>query len=125
MRGGIAAIVLMGGVASSGAWALSPPAQAKASRCTVVGDDKLTRSLGGSSAVCREIERAIAARAPGARYSAQIRVLSRSRLAAQLVVDGRSLPVQNFAVMDGNLNARAISHFADALATAVAEALKS
>ena len=93
-------------------------------RCHVVGGEKLPAASGGSKAICSEIERAIAALAPKARYSAEVTVLTKSRLAATLVVNGRTLPEQKFAIMDSDLNAGAIQRFACSLAAEVAEAAK-
>ena len=85
-------------------------------RCELVGGEKLAIASGGGGAICAEVERAIAVEAPGVSYSAKIKLLSPSRLAATLVANGRTLPVQNFAVMDGNLSEGSIKHFARALA---------
>lgn len=90
--------------------------------CTVVGNGKSVAASGGHDSLCAEVERAIASRAPGVPYTAEIRVLSPSRLAATLLVNGHALPVQNFAVMDGTLGEHSIKQFADSLAKAVAEA---
>src|SRR6184192_2609877 len=73
-------------------------------RCSVVSGEKLPAGLGGGPGICEAVERAIATAAPGARYSAEVRVLSSTRLAAILVVNGRALPEQKFAVMDSELN---------------------
>lgn len=90
----------------------------------MVNASSLPRASGGSEAVCREIERAIAAAAPTARYRASIKVMSSSRLLAVLVVNGRTLPDQNFAVMDRELSPDSIRRFAQALAIEVAKAAK-
>lgn len=100
-------------------------ADAPGGRCVVNGAEKFRPGSIGSAAICGEVERAIAAQAPTARYTAEIKVLSPSRLAATLIVDGRTLPVQNFAVMDGQLGTASIERFASALARAVVEATKS
>jgi len=50
--------------------------------------------------------------------------MPRARLSATLIVDGRTLPVQNFAVMDRGLDAASIRRFAQSLAEAVAKAAK-
>ena len=92
--------------------------------CHVTNGGKLLGSV-KSDTICVEVERAISSRAAGVQYSVEIRVLSPSRLAATLVVDGRTLPVQNFAVMDGKLSDGTIKRFADALAAAVVEATKA
>ena len=93
-------------------------------RCQVVGGEKLPAASGGSKAVCAEIERAVAELAPGTHYRADVIVLSKSRLAATLVVNGRTLPEQKFAIMDSDLNAGAIQRFAHSLAAEVAKAAK-
>lgn len=93
--------------------------------CRVLGAEKLPAPVGGAEALCAQVEQMIASRAPSARYAAEIRVVSASRLAALLTVNGKTLPVQNFAVMDRNLGAGSIQHFAESLATVVAEAAKS
>jgi len=50
--------------------------------------------------------------------------MSSSRLLAVLVVNGRTLPDQNFAVMDRELSPDSIRRFAQALAIEVAKAAK-
>ena len=93
-------------------------------RCQIIGGEKLPAGSGGSKALCAEIERAVAELAPRAHYSAEVTVLSKSRLAATLVVNGRTLPEQRFAIMDSDLDAGAIQRFARSLATEVAKAAK-
>ena len=93
-------------------------------RCTVVAGDKLPTASGGPDAVCSEVERAIAVLAPGISYSAEIVVLSPSRLSATLVVNGRKLPEQKFAIMDRELSRSSIERFARSLAAEVAKAAK-
>ena len=93
-------------------------------RCRVVAGEKILASPGGADALCNEIQRAVAAAAPRARYSAEVKALSPSRLAATLVVNGKALPEQNFAVMDRNLSTASIREFADSLAQEVATAAK-
>ena len=93
-------------------------------RCQVIGSEKLPAGSGGTKAVCAEVERAVAELAPRAHYSAEVTVLSKSRLAATLVVNGRTLPEQKFAIMDSDLNAGAIQRFARSLAAEVAKAAK-
>ena len=92
--------------------------------CQVVGDQMLPPSSGGGAAVCAEIEQAISSAAPNVAYTAEITVLSPSRLAAALVVNGRRLPEQRFAIMDRELNRGAIERFARSLAAEVAKAAK-
>ena len=92
--------------------------------CHVVGGEKLPAASGGSAAVCAEIQRAAVKMAPGVAYSAEVNVLSRTRLSASLVIDGRTLPDQHFAIMDSDLNPGAIQRFAASIAEAIAAAAK-
>lgn len=91
-----------------------------AGRCSVVEGDKLPPETGGTDALCAAVQRAIATVAPNARYTVEIRVLSPSRLAAVLAVNGQTLPQQNFAITDSTLNRGAIERFASSLAAEVA-----
>lgn len=97
---------------------------APARPCRVVNGGKLPADSGGADAICSAVETAISARAPHVRYSAEIRVLSKSGLAATIVADGQKLPEQKFSVSDRNLNPLSIKHFADALAEQVAKFAK-
>jgi hypothetical protein len=126
MRGNFAAsIVLLTVIALFPAGAMSVSNKGPIQHCSVIGGEKLPALSGGSTAVCAEIERAVAAAAPAAAYSAEVSVLSKSRLAAKLVVNGISLPEQHFAIMDSELDAGAIQRFAASLARAVAGATKA
>jgi len=100
---------------------MTSPASANA-RCAVVGGDKLPAESGGADALCAAIRNALAKEAPNARVTVEVRVLTPSTLATMLVVEGRALPEQKFAVMDRNLNPRSIERFAQSIATKVAEA---
>jgi hypothetical protein len=100
------------------------PAMSTPPRCRVAGAEKLAASV-GANAICSAVERAIASVAPNASYHAEIKVLSSTRLAAVLVVNGRTLQEQKFAVMDRDLNAASVQRFAQSLATEVAKASKS
>lgn len=113
------AIVLSATIACAPAHATSSSAQ-----CSVVAGQKLLAGSGGAPAVCSDVERAIASVAPGVRYEARISALSSSRLAAILVVNGRTLPEQHFAIMDRELNRAAVERFAHSLAIEVAKAAK-
>ena len=93
--------------------------------CRVVGGEKLPAEAGGANAICAAVERAVAAKSPRLRYSADIRVLSRTALAAELQTNGRKLPELRFSVQDRNLNPMAIGHFADSVAKALADAARS
>jgi len=94
-------------------------------RCQIMGGDKLPAVSGGSATVCAEIERAIGASAPNVQYSIEVKVLSATRLAASLMVDGHALPEQHFAIMDSELDAGAIQRFAASLARVVAQAARA
>jgi len=121
MRNGVARIFVL-------LLAVCMPANANAMstnrHCRVVAGEKMLAASGGVSALCAEIERAIAAAAPKTRYAVDVRALSASRLAALLTVNGRKLPEQHFAVMDRELDAASIREFAESLAEEVAIAAK-
>jgi hypothetical protein len=117
-----ASILALGtGVAATGACAMSAP-QPTRGPCRVIGGEKLPAEAGGADAICAAVQRAVAARAPGVRYSAEVRVLSRNGLAANLETNGRKLPELRFSVQDRELNSLAIGHFADSVASALADA---
>jgi hypothetical protein len=100
---------------------MSTPEQAQGP-CRLTGAENLPAKAGGSGAICAAVERAVAARAPNLRYSVEVRVLSRTALAANLETGGRSLPELRFSVSDRELNPLAIGHFADSVADALAAA---
>lgn len=110
----LAALVLVNGNAVTAGVSKNP--------CRVVGTEKLPPETGGMAGICAAVEQAVAARAPNVAYSAEVKVISASKLTASLIVNGKSLPEQRFAVMDRRLNASAIQHFAEGLATEVAKA---
>ena len=87
--------------------------------CRVVNGEKLPAESGGAAAICSAVEQAMAARAPKVRYTAEVRVLSKSALAALVVANGKALPKQEFAVSDRNLNSSSIKRFAEGLADEV------
>ena len=118
MGGRIAALALGGAllVASASACAMSspPPAQAK---CTIIGGDKLSAQSGGADALCAAIERAMAEQVPGTKVTAEVRVLSASRLRATVkAADGRVLDDQNYASSDRTLTRASFERFASGLA---------
>ena len=96
--------------------------QSSPGNCRVVDGEKLPASSGGSALICAAVERAIQNRAPAVRYSAEVKVLSSSRLATTMVVNGKALPEQKFAVMDSELSRATIERFAQSLALEVAKA---
>jgi len=109
------------GVSASSVCAMSASAPERA-QCTVIGSDKLPAESGGAEALCATIRNAVAKQAPNVRVSVEVRVLRPSMLATMLIVEGKALPEQKFAVMDRNLNTRSIERFAQSIATKVAEA---
>jgi hypothetical protein len=98
---------------------MSTPEQAQG-RCRVTGSERLPPEAGGAGAICAAIERSVAAQTPNVRYSVEVRVLSRTALAANLETAGRKLPELRFSVSDRELNPRAIGQFADSVAAALA-----
>jgi hypothetical protein len=100
---------------------MSAPEQARGP-CRVTGAGKLPAEAGGAAAICAAVERAVAAQAPNLRYSVEVRVLSRTALAANLETAGRKLPELGFSISDRELNPRAIGQFADSVAAALAGA---
>ena len=121
VRFAASSLVVAAVASASGVCAMTSPASANA-RCAVVGGDKLPAESGGADALCNAIRNALAKEAPKARVTVEVRVLTPSTLATMLVVEGRALPEQKFAVMDRNLNPRSIERFAQSIATKVAEA---
>ena len=88
--------------------------------CQVVDAGKLPAESGGAAALCAAVERAASERAPGVQFSAEIRVISSSRLAATVTREGRKLPDHNFATMDRDLSSNSFERFAAALAEQLA-----
>jgi hypothetical protein len=115
-------LVLAAAAVPASACAMSAPHQGP---CRVLNGEKLPASSGGAEGICATVEHAIASNAPNVHYSAEIRVLSKSTLAARLVVQGRELPEQHFSVMDRDLNPTSIQRFAQTLGQLVAKAAKS
>jgi hypothetical protein len=87
--------------------------------CRVVAAEKLPSPL-GQETICAAVARAMAAHAPRAKYSLEVRVISKSRLKAILVVKGHELPAENIAVSDGELGLGSIERLADRLAVLAA-----
>jgi hypothetical protein len=117
----LAAIVAIAASAAACGPAVSAP---QSGPCRVVDSEKLPPEAGGATAICASIEQAVASRAPNVRYSAEVRVISKSSLRVNAEVDGRKLEEQHFSVMDRNLNPTAIKHFAEGLADQIAAAAK-
>lgn len=125
MIGNCAAATILVSMAVASPSLIAMNRAAGSSHCRVIAGEKLLAEQNGPASICTEIERAIAAGAPRVRYSVEVKVLSKSRLAASVVVNGRALPEQNFAIMDSDLNAGAIQRFAASLARIVAEEAKA
>ena len=89
--------------------------------CRVIDGGKLPATSGGADALCQAIEQAVSERAPGLAFSAEVRVLSSSRLAATLIANGKALPDQKFASMDRELTKSSFERFARAIAEQVAK----
>jgi hypothetical protein len=94
----------------------------QSTRCQVLDGDKLPAQSGGPRALCEAIERAVSQKVPRAAFSVEVRVLSPTRLAATLTVEGRKLPEQNFASMDRQLDGGSFGRFAAAIADQAAKA---
>jgi hypothetical protein len=110
---------------STGACAMGGSHHGARGNCRVIGGEKLPASTGGAAGICAAIEKAVATHAPTVPYSAEVRVLSKSALAAKLVANGRNLPEQNLAVSDRDLSAGSIERFARSLAEIIARAPKA
>lgn len=120
MRSSLAAFIIVLAAAAS-APAMNATAQG---HCRVVGGAKLPASA-NAEAICAAIERAVTERAPNVRFSAEVKVVKPSMLATSLVVNGKTLPEQKFAVMDRELGAASIKRFAESIAMEVAKAAKA
>ena len=118
------AIFLVAAAASVHPVGVSAMSNQQHGHCHVVAAEKLPPAAGGARALCAAVERAVEEHAPQVGYSAEIKVLSRSRLSALLVVNGRALPEQQFGVTDRDLSQGSIQRFAAALALEVAKAAK-
>ena len=125
MRGSVATILsaMLAAMVPAGAIAMTGPNHAQ-HRCRVMAGEKLPPSSGGAQAICAAIEQAVAAQAPKARFTAEVRVITPSMLATTLVVNGRDLPEQKFAVTDKDLNESSIKRFANSIAAKVADAAR-
>ena len=123
MRGRVAAFLLLVAAVPAGAGAMSASG-APSGHCRIVAGEQLLDGAGGPAAVCLQIERAIAAAAPRAKYSVLVKAMPHARLSAAVTVNDHALPEQNFAVMDGELDSASVRRFAQSLAAQVARAAK-
>src|SRR5690348_1532297 len=115
-------LAVVAGIAACAAASGPGMSATHAGPCRVVNGGKLPPEVGGAGAICTSIEQAVAARAPNVRYSAEVRVLSKSSFALNAEVEGRKLEEQHFGVMDRNLNPTSIKHFAETIADQIAAA---
>lgn len=113
--------LLLFAFATPGAVAMTA-APAPEGNCSVVDAAKLPPAVGGGDAICRAVDRAIAARAPGLQYKVEVRVISKSRLSVGLTANGRALPDRDFSVNDRDLSLKIVERFAASIAAALADA---
>ena len=92
---------------------MTSAAKAPQGTCRIAQGSKLPADLNG--ALCKEVERAVAEAIPGTPFSVEVTAMSSSRLAAEMTVNGRALPKQNFAVMDNQIDRSSIRRFAQSL----------
>lgn len=110
-------------MSSSGSACAMSSSESPQPRCRVIGGEKLPEETGGAETLCAAIAQAATARAAGVNYSVEVRVLSRSRLSANVVLsDGVMLREQNLATMDRDLSRSSIERFAQAIAAELARA---
>jgi hypothetical protein len=121
MRGQMAVVAVVLGLAfaSGSSCAMNTPKRTVA-HCQVIGGERLPVVSGDVEVLCAAIEQAVSAEAPGIAYTVEVRVLPRSMVAATVTTaDGRQLPEQRFAVMDGELTRVSFERFAKAIAGAL------
>lgn len=121
---GMFCFAILSGLVPTGACAMSGADHVQ-HHCRVIAGEKLPASSGGAEAICAAIEAAVAAEAPNARFTAEVKVLKPWMLATSLVVNGKVLPEQKFAVTDRELNRTSIKRFATSIAAKIAEASKA
>ena len=92
---------------------MTSAAKAPQGTCRIASGSKLSADLNG--ALCKEVEHALAEAIPGTPFSVELTAMSSSRLAAEMTVNGRVLPKQNFAVMDNQIDLNSIRRFAQSL----------
>lgn len=106
--------------ASGGACAMSQSTD-EVPACRVIGGEKLSAEIGGADGLCAAVEKAIREKAPAARYSIELRVVSDHTLAASITLgDGRELPERKMSISDRQFNRGAIDRFAESIASEIA-----
>jgi hypothetical protein len=118
-------LALAAAATPAGACAMSASQPGAERPCRVLNGEKLPADTGGPAGVCAAIEKAMAAKAPRVRYSAEVEVRSKAALVATVVPEGGAAVKRQLAVMDKNLNAGSIQRFAETLAAEVARAASS
>ena len=115
MRGKFTQFAALAGafVAAGCAATMTSAAKAPQGICRIAPGSKLSADLNG--ALCQEVKRAMAEAIPGTPFSVEVTAISPSRLAAEMTVNGKSLPQQNFAVMDNRIDRNSIRRFAQSL----------
>ncbi len=102
------------------------PRPGKPIACAMVNGSKIRPASIRAAEVCSSIQTAVRKRVPTASFSVRIVALSASMLVATVRMDdGRVLPEQNLRVSDGVLDQRSVSRLAAAIATQVADAVRS
>ena len=100
-------------IVSGSAMAMTANNKVTAIQCRVTAGSKLSADL--NTAICSEVKRAVAAAIPNTPFSVEVTAMSTSRLAADMKVNGKTLPQQNFAVMDSQIDRNSIRRFAQSL----------
>jgi hypothetical protein len=111
---------------SGGSATAAGPGPSKSIACAMASGSKLAPGSIRAADVCNSIEAAVRKRVPNASVSVRIVAPSASMLVATVRMhDGRVLPEQVLGVSDGVLDQRSVSRLADAIATQVADAVRS
>lgn len=115
MRGKFAQFAMLASalVAAGCTATMTSAAKAPQGICRIAPGSKLSAELNG--ALCKEVKRAVAAAIPRTPFTVEVTATSSSRLAAEMTVNGRVLPKQNFAVMDNQIDQDSIRRFAQSL----------
>ena len=94
--------------------------------CTVHGEAKFVESAGGKDRICSAIRRAAAAKIPGTKFSADVRVRGSSLISAVVTTSaGRKLPEITTAVSDGTINENVVRRFAEAIVEILASSKRA
>jgi ribosomal protein L11 len=114
------AIVFASPVVSGGSACAVKPVEHATEQCAVIGGETLPAGV-TPGAICDAIRAATKSTAPGIAYSIEVRVRSASSLSAIVTLpNGTTLPEQNLATSDRQLNAGAIQRYATSIAAEIA-----